>query len=271
MREELGKLRSEADLGEAEAARYAHYQPLTLEDPDEVWVDETETGERHFTFISHFRHGEQRLSFVVVCLAIEGVPSFVFVSFPTWDEDLVDEYRRGVDLRVNDDTPEAPERDPQAELVPESKVGASSEESSDESALGNSEDQGAPAEPHSEIERLYYDLRQAGDIRLEDFPKYEPYIEATIEDADEIWRFIDDEGNEWFTFISRHSVETGDLDDFTMVAVCEPAYDEGSGVKSFEVVFAFPTTDAGLVQHFRKGINSLNKAFGVGWTRGRAA
>lgn len=258
MREELAKARSEADMTEAESSRYAHYQPLTLEDPDEVWVDETETGERHFTFISHFRQGEDRISYAVVCLTIEGVPSFVFLSFATRDEDLVDEYRRGIDLRVTDEQAEAAaetgsQKDDGARLAVEEPVEQN------------------PDEHVSDIERLYQELRQPGDIAREDFPKYEPFIEATIDEPDEIWRFIDDEGNEWFTFIARQSNPEADIDDFTMIAVCEPAYDEGSSIKTFEVVFAFPTTDPGLIQHFRKGINSLNKAFGVGWARGRAA
>ena len=56
-----------------------------------------------------------------------------------------------------------------------------------------------------------------------------------------------------------------------MIVVCQPDLEESGRLKNFDIVFAFPTIDPGLVQHFRKGINSLNKTFGVGWTRGRAA
>ena len=56
-----------------------------------------------------------------------------------------------------------------------------------------------------------------------------------------------------------------------MIAICEPSLVDGGPAKTFEVVFSFPTIDVSLVQHFRKGTNSLNKAFGMGWARSRVA
>jgi hypothetical protein len=232
-----------------------------LEDPDEVWVEQTDTGERHYTFITHFRNGEERISYVVVCLAIDGAPSFVFLGFPSRDENLVDEFRRGTEVRTDGE----PMDQLQAEVaaLPEPVFSEDEDNQSSEPS----------AQPEvSAFERLYGERRQAGDIPRELFERFEVFVEPTLEDPDEIWRFIDEEGNEWCTFISTQVVNDNDseIDEFTMVAVCEPSVLE-NGARSFEVVFAFPTIDPGLVQYFRKGVNSLNKAFGVGWTRGRAA
>jgi hypothetical protein len=249
MREELIKLRSDFDVPEADYPKYAHYRSLTLGDPDEVWLDEVESGERHFTFITHFRKGEEQFAYVVICLAIEGEPSFVFLSFPTHDEDLVDEYRRGQDMRVGQEEPDAAAAADVPDATPEH-----------------------PPQPDSEssvFERLYADLRKPDDIPADSFPRYEAFVEPTLDEPDEIWKLVDDEGNEWCTFMARQTAD--DAEEFTMIVVCQPDLEEGGRLKSFEVVFAFPTIDPGLVQHFRKGINSLNKTFGVGWTRGRAA
>lgn len=256
------KLRSDADINEADAPRYTHYQALTLEDPDEVWIDETETGERHFTFIAHYRNGDDRMTFVVITLAIEATPSFVFLSFATRDENLVTEYRRGVDLRIGDPTQEAVEPQP----VMEPASAATMEQAP-------KEDNPSEHEHDTDPERLYAELRQPGDIAREDFAKYEQFVEAAIDEPDEIWRFIDETGNEWLTFIARFTGEQLEesSDDFSLVVVCEPGYDAENRKNTLDLVFAFPTIDPGLVQHFRKGVNSLNKAFGVGWTRGRAA
>ncbi|MBI3543130.1 MAG: hypothetical protein HY075_07645 [Deltaproteobacteria bacterium] len=252
MEEEYRKLRSEMDFSDVEALRYQHYRQLALEDPDEVWLETTETGERHFTFVAHFRNGDDRVSYVVVCLAIDGVPSFVFLGFVTRDEDLVDEYRRGNELRVNGESIE--------QLAEE--VAALPEPDFEGSHI---QEQQLPPSPPTTLERLYAELRQAGDIPRELFERFEGFVEPTVEDPDEVWRLRDEDGNEFCTFIAGRTLAEGEIeeiDEFIMIVVCD---------KRFEVVFAFPTLDQGLVQHFRRGINSLNKAFGVGWARGRVA
>lgn len=266
MEEEYLKLRSESDFKRSDLARFNHYRGLTLEDPDEVWVNQLETGERHFTFVSHFRNGEERVSYVVICLAIDGAPSFIFLGFATRDEDLVDEYRRGIDLRVTESEPEEPQE--LAEVEPVAEPGKVHQ-------LYREQEHREP----NYFERLHTELRQAGDIPRELFERFEGFVEPTLDDPDEIWRFSDEDGNSWLTFIARHALEDdedgeSEIDEFVMIAVCRPTVIEdhgGHARRGFEVVFAFPTIDPGLVQHFRKGINSLNKAFGVGWARGRAA
>ncbi|MBI3555371.1 MAG: hypothetical protein HY074_03785 [Deltaproteobacteria bacterium] len=129
------------------------------------------------------------------------------------------------------------------------------------------------------MDEEYRRLRKEGDLSEVEALRFSHYRSLALEDPNEIWSektFIDDEGNEWCTFIARHRVAQIDadseIDEFMMIAVCEPALLEaGRPAKGLEVIFTFPTLDPDLVQHFRKGINSLNKAFGVGWARGRAA
>lgn len=260
MQEELGKVRSQGDFTEAEASRMAQYRLLTLQDPDEVWLEDTDSGERRFTFISHFRHGDEPFSYVVVCLTIDGEPSFIFLNFPTRDQELVTAYRRGRDLRVNDEVREEEEGLEVALPVAPPPLAAAAEPvrkaMSDPDSL-------------SEWERLYAEARQPGDVPVEDFAMFAEYVEPTIDDPEEIWSFRDDEGNPWVTFIANYSEEEGGPSAFRMIVVCQPTKEEGK--RALDVVFAFPTLDAALAQRFRRGLNSLNKSYGVGWARGRAA
>jgi len=264
MEEEFRRLRPASDFSERECARLSHYRQLTLEDPDEIWDEQSDTGEHHYTYIARFSSGDLRLSYVVVCLAIEHVPSFVFLSFPSRDEDLVDEYRRGAELKGSSQAHDEPAV---------SSVAPASDPHEDPASTNAPENLDDPE--LSAFERLYLQARQTGDIPREQFTRFEAYVEPTLDEADEIWRFVDPEGNEWCTFIARHTMtgeaeDAGDaLDEFTMIVICEPSHD--GAARGLDVLFAFPTIDPGLVQHFRKGINSLNKAFGVGWTWGRAA
>lgn len=305
MDEEYRRVRPPSDLSEMEVVRLAHYRQLTLEDPDEIWVEQTELGERHFTYIARFRSGDERLSYVVVCLTIEGVPSFVFFSFATRDEGLVDEYRRGVELKLEPDarnqdsiagapgTPEMLEAhggdaSPDAPLA--LREGGSINPEGAAEVEGGPDDEGAAeageGDDLSNVERLYLEARQPSDIPRDQFERFERFIEPVLDEPDEIWRFVDHEGNEWCTFIARVDASVSGaapeeaprgvddiVDEFTMIVVCEPAAqgDAPSGESAYSVLFAFPTIDPGLVQHFRKGVNSLNKAFGIGWARGRAA
>lgn len=278
MHEELTRKRTTSDFTDIDGLKYQHYRQLVLEDPDEVWMEETETGERHYTFISHFRQGEERMSYVVITLAIDGVPSFVFLNFPTCDEDLVDSYRRGVDLRVNDEKIEPPALDEPGEPGEPGSPRASdalaeTPEHDPELEQAIPVDRARNPSPSNDFESIYAEARQPGDIPRELFGQFEDYLEPTIDDPDEIWRFVDHEKNAWCTFIARFRVEEDQslgneenhIDEFMMVVVCHATGE------SLETVFAFPTLDLELVSRFRKGLNSLNKAFGVGWARGRAA
>lgn len=255
MLEDLERLRPKGDYGNRSTGQFAQYRALTLEDPDEVWMNQLESGERHFTFIGHYRSGEERFSYVCVCLTIDGMPSFVFLGFATHDEELVEQYRQGTEIKLPSpdgtatEMPDIPEIDdpmpPRESLLSESQLWES---------IFNGE--GVPSN----------DLRRSDDIPKEQFPDFAQFVEPTIDDPDEIWTLQDPEGRKWLTFISIYKDAEEDENYFSMIAVCRLREDN-----SLEMVSAFPTVDPEFAQKFRKGLQSLNKAFGVGWARGRAA
>jgi hypothetical protein len=287
--EELQKLRQGFDFQAVDHTRFRHYQPLTLEDPDEIWVLEKksqEVNDKYFCFISRFQKGESSFHYIVVTLAIEGVPSFILQSFPTKDEDLVDYFRQGTLIKT-ELTPDEELEKAVEEFLDEdsSKISASDvfEENQKEAQRKQEEENSsstdtseAPLEGESAIQKLYRNLRKPNDIPISDFHKYEAFVDLSLEDPNEIWKYIDAEANEFYTFISRISFVESDgssglADDFFMVVVCEAVFDADKRVKTLEPVFAFPTLDAGLVQHFKKGINTLNKTYNKGPSWGMAA
>lgn len=260
MEGELGKLRSAQDFSEIERKKLDHYRILTLQDPDEVWLNQAESGERYFTFISRFEHGSQKFTYVSVCLTIDGIPSFVFLAFPTCDEDLVDQYRRGQDLKVRD-----PIADPS--ILP-----------STYEIEKRLDEQRTKQMAKEDLEKLAQEQRHPQDIPKDSFEKFETYVDPTLDDPDEIWTFTDADNISWYTFISRHHLDpshdkpnsrTSSGEQFTMIVVCRNTAQ--TGLKELQVVFAFPTLDPAFVQQFRRGINSMNKSFGIGWTQRQAA
>ncbi|MGE4233125.1 MAG: PBECR2 nuclease fold domain-containing protein [Bacteriovoracia bacterium] len=231
MEEEHNKLLSRHDFTQEQRRSLAHHQPLTLAEPDEIWISSTENGEKYFTYISQFEtQNGQKFHYIVVSLAIDNIPSFVFISFPTKDEELLTHYRKGTEI---------------------SKTAQNALTADD-------------------FEKLHNDLRQPEDIPYEAFDRFAPYLDPSLDEPDEIWSF-NDQKNKWVVFMARHVVrvirESNDVEmqDFMMILITR--FNKGQ----IEIVFAFPTIDPGLVQYFRKGTNSLNKLFGIGFTSGKAA
>jgi hypothetical protein len=239
LHEDLVKLRNGDDYSDDVLEKFQKYENLTFSDPDEIWVKQTESGDQYYTYISHFREPSRSFSYVITSMVLDGKPSYVLMRFVTKDTDLVDHYRQGQDLRLHDGLEvEAPDN---SEAIEDHK---------DEME----EDQRFDLQ---ELERICKDNRKPDDILISDFPKYEPFIEMAVEDPDEIWTYTDENKNHFCTFITKFSSD--DLKAFTMIVVCLPDMEGKS--RELEVVMAFPTIDAALIQHFRKGINAMNKAY----------
>ncbi len=239
LHEELTKLRDDSDYIDDDIDKFQKYENLTFSDPDEIWIKQTESGDQYYTYISHFREPTRKFSYVIVCFVLDAKPSYVMLRFVTKDTDLVDHYRVGQDLRIHD--------------------GLEVETPDNSEAVENHKDEMDEQDRFDlqELERICKENRKPDDILISDFPKYEPFIDLAVEDPDEIWTYTDENKNHFCTFITKFSSD--DLKPFTMIVVCLPDVEGKS--HELEVVMAFPTIDTALIQHFRKGINAMNKAF----------
>ena len=92
-------------------------------------------------------------------------------------------------------------------------------------------------------------LRSEKDLPETDFHSLEHLRESTIEEADEIWRSNDLNGNTLVTFIKSHlDEEKGDVT-YVVVTI------EDTASSSHALLFSFPTMDTALADRYRHGEN----------------
>lgn len=219
LEKEFFSLRGKSDISEFEFKKYDPNLEKLLDDPDEVWEDTDTLGEqRMFIYIRRF----DGIFHIAACYLTQSTPSFVYLHFPTSDDGLVERYRRGqmVFRRLHGDMP----------------MGAI-----DGDALHEGDDLA------SGLYKAMLLLRSEKDIEEDDFHEYADCREDTLEDADEIWRNGDSQGNVLVTFIKEFSED----DEFYYIVVT--AEDAPSG--SHALLFSFPTRDKGLVDRYRHGEN----------------
>ena len=213
------------DISEEEIADMASELDITLEEPAEIWYDEKTFSE--FPIFHFLRPLESADAFhvAVTYVSSEDEPTFIFLHFVTRDLDLVARYRRG-DL-VYDRAFE--------------EVGFGALE-------GDSLAEGDPMAIGLFLSMLK--LRAEGDVPFEQFQAIGAECrEETIENADEIWRSNDLQGNTLVTFIREFPDHL--MKDLSYIAVTQ----EDSSNSVHSLLFSFPTTDATLVDRYRHGEN----------------
>ena len=93
-------------------------------------------------------------------------------------------------------------------------------------------------------------LRGEKDIPQDKFQEFADLREDTIENADEIWRKNDLDGNVLVSFIKEYP-DHETITDLTYIAITQE--DEESNTHS--LLFSFPTNDRTLVDRYRQGEN----------------
>jgi len=225
---EYQSLRSAEDFTDEEQINREHYLEVTLDEPDEVWMDEKTMEEfAIYHFIKNITEGSDSFTYVAVAYVSseDEYPTFVFIHFPTKDTRVAQNYQRG-------------------ELVYDKTFEQVSEGVIEGDALG----EGDPLAMGLYLAMLK--VRGEKDIPQDKFKDFASLREETIESADEIWRKNDLDGNVLVSFIKEFP-DHEDVKDLTYIAVTQE--DEDSNVHS--LLFSFPTTDRTLVDRYRQGEN----------------
>jgi len=228
LEEEYQALHADNDFTDDEQIAEEHYLEATLDEPDEVWMDDKTFSD---IIIYHFIKSceEVDLTFKYVAVAYvtteDEYPSFVFIHFPTKDSRLWQNYQRG-------------------ELIYDRTY----EQTSQGAIEGDALLEGDPLAMGLYLAMLK--VRGEKDIPQEQFQDFAALREETIETADEIWRKNDLDGNVLVSFI-REYPDHETLKDLTYIAVTQE--DNESNVHS--LLFSFPTTDQSLVDRYRQGEN----------------
>lgn len=217
----LFKLRDKypKDIKETQFDKYEKNLNECLQSPDEIWVNDEITDMETLVFIKNIK---KDLFHIAVCYSYNYEPSFIFMHFPTNQEDLVDDFCLGemiFDQENKDIYPGAIEGDALSE--------------GDELAMGHY--------------RAMLTLRTDEDVSQEEFRSYAHLREDSIELADEIWRNQDSYGQNLVCFIKNHP----DQDEVYYVVVTLEDSESDSNI----LLFSFPTKDEALVDRYRQGEN----------------
>ncbi|WP_374001513.1 PBECR2 nuclease fold domain-containing protein [Bdellovibrio bacteriovorus] len=228
LEEEYSSLRSADDFTDEDQITRENYLEPTLDEPDEVWMDD-KTFEDFviYHFIRGYEQGDEAFKYVAVAYVSteDEYPTFVFIHFPSRDSRVWQNYQRG-------------------EMVYDKNF----EQVSGASVEGDAMGEGDPLAVG--LYQAMLKVRGDKDIPQEKFQDYADLREETIENADEIWRKNDLDGNILVSFI-REFPDHETTKDLTYIAVTQE--DEESNVHS--LLFSFPTTDKTLADRYRQGEN----------------
>ena len=199
----------------------------TLDDPDEIWMDDTTFEDLIVhTLVKSFETKQQVFEYIAVVYinTEDNYPTFVFIHFPTRDSKMLEAFR-------------------QNEIVFHKKLEAI---------------QFAAIEGDSLLEGDYLAIgllesmlkvRSEKDIPTDKFKDFNECRESTIDSPDEIWRKVDSTGHILVTFIKEFS-DMG-TEDLHYIVVTE----EDTEAQVNSLLFSFPTSDTSLVDRYRQGEN----------------
>ncbi|UXR65035.1 PBECR2 nuclease fold domain-containing protein [Bdellovibrio bacteriovorus] len=228
LEEEYSSLRSAEDFSDEEQIARENYLEPTLDEPDEVWMDDkTFEDFAIYHFIRTYEQGDEAFKYVAVAYVSteDEYPTFVFIHFPSRDSRVWQNYQRG-------------------EMVYDKNF----EQVSGGSVEGDAMGEGDPLAVG--LYQAMLKVRAEKDIPQDKFQDYADLREETIENADEIWRKNDLDGNILVSFI-REFPDHETTKDLIYIAVTQE--DEESNVHS--LLFSFPTTDKTLADRYRQGEN----------------
>jgi hypothetical protein len=226
-RREMMQIRDPHDIAESDFPEYESYAPLCLSNPDELWEEITDNGEKVNNYLANFTNEGGKFTYVVMCFCLEQEPTYILLSFPTRDKKLVEDFRRGQRVEIQEAAEEQIAEPEVSSVIAEDFL----------ARQGNA------------IEEDMLRHRGTKDIPPSEFEEYAHLLDQTIENPDEVWELQDDGDNTLLTLIAQAE------ENVHYVVIC--TYDQGEGEgdrESWRVVYSFPTNDPALVQRYRRGV-----------------
>lgn len=215
------------DFSMVEHKEYESLLEETLDDPDEIWLDDSTFEDLTVhTLIKKFETKQQAFEYIAVVYinTEDNYPTFVFIHFPTKDQKMLEAFR-------------------QNEIVFHKKLEAIQFAAIDGDSLLEGD--------YLAIGLLESMLKVRGD---KDIPpdKFKDFIEcreSTIDSPDEIWRKVDSTGHILVTFVKEFT-DMG-VEDLHYIVITE----EDTEAQVNSLLFSFPTNDTSLVDRYRQGEN----------------
>ncbi len=227
LEKEFNDHRDPDDFTDKESNLMQELLELTLDEPDQIWMDNEVTSEFPiYHFHRMFENDDHRVYYVASTYLFDEDPTFIFIHFPTKSMELADHFRRGqivFDRSMAEFEPALIEGDGLTEGDPLS--------------FG--------------LFSAMLKVRSDKDIPMEKFRDFASLREETIESPDEIWRSSDFQGNRLVTFIKEYNENSGYADLHYIVITQE----DGQSSTVHSLLFSFPTIDETLIERYRNGEN----------------
>lgn len=215
------------DYSMLEHQEYESLLEETMDDPDEIWIDdETFEDLTVHTLVKIFETKQQTFHYIAVVYinSEENYPSFVFIHFPTKDEKLVEQFRQNEIIFHK-----------KLEAIQFAAIDGDSLLEGDYLAIG--------------LLESMLKVRGEKDIPTDQFKQYAECRDSTINTPDEIWRKVDTAGHVLVAFIKEFP-DMG-VEDLHYIVITE----EDSEAQVNSLLFSFPTNDTTLVDRYRQGEN----------------
>lgn len=229
---EYGRHVAPNDLTAEERERHAHFRWMSLENPDEVWMEKGAKGDHRYTLIAEYKPEQKKVWAVSVCLMLRGEPSFLYLAFVTGDRNLVDVFRRGEQMQVI-------RENSLSDAAPTAEEGGS------EPAAPISDRLAESWTESDSIRALLIKGRKENDIPPEDFGFYQKCLEETLQNPNELWSYLPKSAKRIYHFIKHYEHDSS----FWYVVIAKDTSDE----TQIEIIDVFPTRDQELIELCRHG------------------
>lgn len=199
----------------------------TLDEPDEIWIDETTFEDLSVhTYIKAFETTQQTFYYLAVVYvnSEENYPTFVFMHFPTKDMNMLEAFRKEEIIFHK-----------KLEAIQFAAIEGDSLLEGDYLAIG--------------LLESMLKVRSEKDIATDKFQEFAECRDSTINSPDEIWRKVDSTGHVLVAFIKEFN-DMG-VEDLHYIVMTE----EDSEAQVNSLLFSFPTNDTSLVDRYRQGEN----------------
>ncbi|TNF31480.1 MAG: hypothetical protein EP319_01970 [Deltaproteobacteria bacterium] len=200
--------------------------------PLEIYHSMNELEEEIYSFIGKFPQDKgKEIWLISLCYVYDAKPSFVFLLTATENEEFVDHFRIG---------------DPVEDIEDFLATDEEMEVSGDPKQILETVEQ-----KKSSLLAQMIEERSPHDIPIEEFANYEPFFEPTIENPDEVYTYMDEDGDTLYTYIKAYE---RDGCSFYFFVVCYNfSSNPNEQTESLLPIISFPSLDADTYKKHSKG------------------
>ena len=235
LKEQESLCRQKLRLESEQIADREELSQAVLQEPDEIRQFQGKLGKIVYLFFKELREDKFKIYGVAICLMLRERAPLVLFSTLTRSLKLILEYKRaGKKIPASED-----EKMPSETRPVEFSVEADLEES-------------IKRKKSRELAKLM-EMKQDGDIQVEEFSLYEQYLGLTLGDPDEVYEFADDDkdGGKLYAYIKAFN--RGNRS-FYYIAICHLYHVDREREQDVLIpVINFPTLDVKIYQHYQRG------------------